>query len=446
MAEKTYLEDFTYAFMPFSYDNQADFHSIAQTMEKGGLWSPAPNQIRYLHSYVTDKLLSSDKSEKGCYQFVLREEGAPSAGIYLKKPWYCISGQSWQGVPTRFCFEIGQVQAFLFSTGVGILAFRLHLEDRDLRRVAALQYYLRKVAKQKLDLPEGTGCEGRQATLVQMSEVLLEEIQTFGPKLFFYSTAGNERANFLTYADVPRRDGGYTEDLYFLKWCYHDGYFYDKTSDLADSENFYSTAEVQWGVSPSAAVCLVNRIDNNRDFVEKTLQKNFQREYLFTYVLLLHQKYTMYLFLTKLGVGMNNDLQRLEEYKRRLYEFETDFMFTCVSEVPQYQRLYSKAGEVFALDQMFRDVQEPIVRLAEIRQQQAQEVGKKRDDRLNRVLTALSLLAIFSAITDAAAITSELGWLLGEQWVKIIQLAALALVLGLSLWILVGLLWARKKR
>lgn len=85
------------------------------------------------------------------------------------------------------------------------------------------------------------------------------------------------------------------------------------------------------------------------------------------YVLLLHQKYVLYMFLTRIGIGMYNNLATLEEYRQDLYEFETDFVFTCVTEVLQYQNLYYRMTEVFSLKNVYEDIHEPLISLGEIR-------------------------------------------------------------------------------
>ena len=62
------------------------------------------------------------------------------------------------------------------------------------------------------------------------------------------------------------------------------------------------------------------------------------------------------MLLTWIGIGANNDLSRLEKYRDQLCEFEMNFVFSCVTEVPQYQLLYDKMVEAFALKKMYEDV------------------------------------------------------------------------------------------
>jgi hypothetical protein len=147
-------------------------------------------------------------------------------------------------------------------------------------------------------------------------------------------------------------------------------------------------------------VCLALPDRSDKKFLRKTFIGNFKNEYLFMYILLLHQKYVMYLLLTRIGVGMNKDLGALEKYKEDLYDFETNFIFTHITEVPQYQMLYEKIYDAFSLKQMFDDVHDPLLSLEEIKRKTFEDEQKKADENLNMAITSLSYLSIISVFTD----------------------------------------------
>ena len=164
-----------------------------------------------------------------------------------------------------------------------------------------------------------------------------------------------------------------------------------------------------------------------------------------TYILLLHQKYMMYLFLTKMSSGLDGNLEQLEKYKTQLYDFETHYMFSYVSEVPQYQRFYQKVRKMFMLDALFGDVQEPLLQLTEIKKEKAEKEQREYGSRINTVLTTLSLLTIVSALTDASGITANLNWFIPSEVARIIQLVALGGVALVSLIMLFRLLFLKKR-
>ena len=157
------------------------------------------------------------------------------------------------------------------------------------------------------------------------------------------------------------------------------------------------------------------------------------------YIMLLHQKYVLYLFLTRVNVGACETLEALEEYRRLLYEFETDFVFTRVTEVPQYEKLYERIFEAFSLESMYKDVHEPLLLLSEVRRTAEQKAQEKQDRSLSTSLLFLSLLSIFSALIDSISFVRDFigklfGQYLGEvlivglQWLCVIAITVVAVL------------------
>ena len=216
-----------------------------------------------------------------------------------------------------------------------------------------------------------------------------------------------------------------------MRRCYSDGFIYTEDDKLDEKEIFIPSKDTTWGISPEAAVCLVCPKHGSEKFLRETFYKNFNAQYLFMYIFLLHQKYVLYMFLTKIGIGIYNDLGTLEEYRQELYEFETDFVFSCVTEVPQYQKLYDRMTEAFSLKKMYEDVHEPLISLGEIRREAAENGQKKRDGNVNKALLMLSVLSFFSALVDSFDfVESFFGWFLNEAGVRLVQVCC---VIGISI-------------
>ena len=121
-------------------------------------------------------------------------------------------------------------------------------------------------------------------------------------------------------------------------------------------------------------------------------------------------------------------------------------MYSHITEIPQYQQFYERVSHVFALSQLFQDVQEPITQLADLRRQAEEESQRKYDNRINTALTTLSLLTVVSALTDASGITSNLDWLISPLVSRAIQIIMLAIVFVSSILMLLRLFRLRKKK
>lgn len=440
-----YLNNFSYLFVPLTTENIEQFSAFYKNINAKTGWEPINVENRYLHRYVSERITKHAVEETGGYHFRLNGEFAQEQGLHLGTRHYSTEAKVYQGQKdTYFQFLIANVELFAFSTGICILAFELQFQDDDPIKIASAQYYLRKIATERIHLADDPDVNGRVSFVDISRKILNKAARGIDIDFFFYAAPNNEKANFLTYVDVPYKEE-YEKELFHLKWCYHDGFDYHDEAVSDDSENYVASRNTIWGITVSAAVCLVNRDEKQKEFIENVFQKNFRRQYLMTYILLLHQKYMMYLFLTKMSVGIDGDLKQLEKYKAKLYEFETHYMFTYISEVPQYQRFYAKVRNLFALEELFRGVQEPLSQLTEIQRQTAENKQREYDYRINTALTTLSLLTIVSAITDATGVTSNLTWLIAPQISRIIQIIMLILVSVVSIFMLVRLISLKKK-
>ena len=442
MSEKQYLSNFSYIFIPFYFEKEEHFYSFNDNLKKSYTWAPIDDEIRYLHRYVSDRLVNTNngKTNLNHYRLCNNNEVCSTDRFYKTSP-KTFKGQE----NVTFDFQISDVQLFSFNTTICIMAFQLQFQNDDPLQIAAAQYYLRKISTERIYTITDSGKENSFSFIDLSKKLLGNLVEKYELDFFFYATPQNERANFFTYIDMPSKKD-YSEELFFLKWCYHDGFVFEDDSEEDDSIDYVASKNTVWGISPSAAVCLVSRCDQNKNFIENVFQKNIQKQYLFTYILLLHQKYMMYLFLTKISVGIDNDLDLLENYKRRLYEFETKYMFSKVSEVPQYQRFYDKVAHCFFLKEMFQDVQEPLSRLTELQRQVSEERQRKYDNGINAALMTLSMLTIVSAVTDASGITNNLEWLFSPQISKIIQISMVTLVLLVSVLMIIRLFFLKNKR
>lgn len=434
-----YLNNITYVFIPFTFNELCGFRELVETIDKSRAWKTSQDEIKYMFKYVADKIKNDDKSKCQCFHYVLEERARKQIdnGLYSTLP------VKYKGKDEIFKFRILDAHLYCFSTTVGILAFKVHFDENEPLRISAAQYYLKKVSSQVF-LEEGR--DDRRHTFLALAKMLTGEFDK-NKKLdfFYYSNDGRERSNMFTYLEVEPQDS-YDMELFYLRNCYHDGFIYSK-DEKRDSEEIYSPSVDQfWGLSSEAAVCLACPKMGRKDFLTGRFFTNFNAQYLFMYVLLLHQKYVLYMFLTRIGVGMYNDLEKLEEYRNQLYEFETDFVFSCVTEVPQYQNLYERMTNVFSLKKMYEDVHEPILSLSEIRREASENEQKRQANNVDKALFVLAVLGFFSALIDSFDFASSFfGWFFDDIGIKIVQVIFIAVILVTAIYVFVSVKKSKKK-
>ena len=445
MSEHRYLENFSYIFIPFILQKETDFVEFNRALAKKAMWSVVEDDVRYLHRYVADCLVSRTKPIGNLYHYRLNPQSIGGIPLWINDRCYRTTPKKYKGeTGVGFDFQISDVELFSFNTSVCILAYKLQFQRTDPLYIAAAQYYLRKIDVEPICVTMEDGTEYRQ-TFIDLSQKLVGDLMhTYPLDFFFYAAPKNERANFLTYIDVPEKKN-YDKELFYLRWCYHDEFPFDEEENAGDCVNYAANANTHWGISSSAAACLVNRTEKRKEFLEKVFQKNFMQQYLLTYVLLLHQKNMLYLLLTKISVEAEEDMDKLENYKRRLHAFDSKYVFIKITEVPQYQRFYEKVMHAFSIREMFSDVEQPLSQLTEIQRLQHEEREQAHDRRTNTILIVLSCLTIVSALTDALGITSNIDWLISTQFSHGLQLGLAAAVLIIGVGMIIRLIFLKNK-
>lgn len=411
----------SYIFFPFRCRDAQNAAALLRSLEAGNQWERVEGKVQYLLKYVADKMERNASGKRGCSHFRLSGAAMETYGLGGEENIFYTDRHMYKGTEKEFGFEIRSVQLYCFSSSVSILVFQMHficgagsrsgLSSEEMLELASAQYYLKKVSREHIhkrgdDDPE-------PVTLLHLAQRLVE-LSCPGCKtdFFFYANPGTERANMLTYAEAGfSADYGY--ELFYLRGCYERNYVYYKDEEKDRREIYHASQNITWGLSPEAAVCITCPEQGGERFLHTTFFKNFQTQYLFMYILLLHQKYVLYLFLTMINAELYEKLETLEDYRQKLYKFETDFVFSRVTEVPQYQNLYDRMLEVFALRDMYEDVREPLLSLSEMRRSELEKQQKKSDDKMNHALFVLSLLGAVSALADMFQVTE---YFFGNTW------------------------------
>ena len=390
-----YMKNTSYFFVPFKYEKYERFKDLTRMLDESDSWDLVHDEIIYMMKYVADKL-DSRKPEQ-CLCFHYEWNGRKREDFSGLKDWFSTKKHPFQGTEISFRFQLIGIQLYCFSTSVCIMVFQVQFEKNDPNYIASAEYYLKKVGREKIFSDQNPN----EITFLKIAEKLMREVEEIGTfDYFYYANPSTERANVLSYLEMEKKED-YREDLFFLRYCYSEGFLYTEDQEREKKEINQSSHDMIWGVSQEAAVCITCPEMGRGTFIRTTFYRNFNYQYLYMYILLLHQKYVLYMFLTEIGVGRYNTLETLEEYRRRLYEFEADFVFSCVTEVAQYQRLYDRMTDVFALKDMYEDVNEPIRALTEERKRETEEEQKSREAKLNRSLLFLSILSVFSALIDS---------------------------------------------
>ena len=114
--------------------------------------------------------------------------------------------------------------------------------------------------------------------------------------------------------------------------------------------------------------------------------------------------------------------------------------------MPQYQELYDKILNAFALKEMYIDVNEPLKTLDEIQRQKAEELQNNNEKSLTRTLAVLSLLSVFSALVDSFDFIREFGSLMtwSSMIINIVQIVLVVMILTILVYVVIKVVNPRK--
>ena len=235
-------------------------------------------------------------------------------------------------------------------------------------------------------------------------------------------------------ADNSKSERNYSKHLFSLGRSYKPNFNYDgKALKESESDAHYSPmVYCDWCGSPSTMSCIINlnNVDiDDKSFLEGAFYKNFQNDYFFMYLILINQRFTTLYLLSKLTQN-KVDLDIVEE---QLCDFRTKYSFKSVSNEMTYQNLYNKMMLALDIDSLISDVEDASERL----KMEARQEDEKRERKTNRILTALAVLAIGSALVD---IKDYLNFLIPEGWAFGISLGVVVVSL------IVGLILSKKKK
>ncbi len=433
----------SYIFIPFYFDNEEEYKSIVSKCNDSG-FTRLDDDYKYLFKYVTERM---GKRE---YSHFVNKTLEPSDKVYES---FYSNGKRDEEGNLKFKaigadFQILEAQVYCFNTGVCIFVFAIHFKDDEPFKISENLYNFKKVGRTYFRLK---GTDDERITFLDYARKLIGN-QNF----MYFQNSEHERSNILTYLEVDAPADGsedlpetYKKELFFLRNCYGKNYTYDEKYNVCPEGEFhYHSKYVIWGLTNEAAVCLACPDMDKTNFIRNHFYPNFRKQYFSMYILLLHQKYVLYMFLMKIidleeaGKDQQEQLRILEQYKATLYDFEKDFLFSCVTEVPQYQMLYTKIYKQFSIADMVVDVHEPIRSIGSIKREQYEESVRKEDEKQNGLLFFLALLGIASALVDSFDYIEKTLGIIAPSVVVITQIIAFLIIVIGTIWFV----WKAKKK
>ena len=398
MEENIWIEQNNSAFIiiPFTISSNTRVEKFIQELLMTNNWKQSDIKIKFLYKYITQKLFCENHRKQKCFVVEYASHSATVADteIFLTEESCILPSSSLGGLNCpSYNFIIDSTRIIAFSSNIGMVAFNLHFlcEDADCMTVANSLYFLKKISEVKF---KNCVSESRGVSWISLAKSILSANSKRVNRstlldFSYYSEERFSRANFFVTVKNDsnnKNDNNNYQKLYYLKHGFTQNY------DLISTDTAYYCAPNgrKWGISSEGCACLITAED--RLVIRKQISE-FQGEYFLLYCLLLHQKYFYYKLLMQLGQPEGISSHKLKKYKSDLVGFESDFVFSTVTEVPQYQGVYEILFSQLHLSNLYADVKEPI-----------SNINNNKIEKNERAVSIIgffvSLLGLFSILAD----------------------------------------------
>lgn len=354
-------------------------------------WEKENLSTHKFYQFITNKLKVSSDSP-GCNLFKLINN-QKSNDIFLNQK-CCISDARTTGNESSqvLDFRIEAVYVVLFDSPVFFFVFEIAFinPEYSVRKMANSLYFIKKPAKTKISAKINNGA--KKKLLLDIAKDEMESVFSSGKisyEVFFYLDESYARSNYLLMSKIPKNTTPETihDYLYYLKHGFSDKYQLQEDNN----KDYHGPNGRHWGITSESSVCIIEDVSNQ--LVENKQFKEFKTEYFIMYTLLLFQKYTYFNLLNVLSSMNYRKKNELEKYKEQLEDFERDYVFSVITDIPQYKEVYELMVKELNLGRLSKDVQVPIKELNERKQ-------SSHERKIEAIGFLFSILGIFSIIVD----------------------------------------------
>ena len=359
-------------------------------------------KTRYLVESVYELFKENKDTECKCYY--LNSELWGSYGLPPRFSNISLRSEM-SGCSDIFDIAISAIRVYYFKTGIGFLEIEIQYPADDIDAISDVSFCLSNIFTNEHDSGDQ---ENRlffsyisDNTSVQFSlknsifNIL--NVATYNDDLKLFPA--NSRKKLLSYHSVitpPQED--IKKYIYALCNGLHSNVFYDEEMD--DNTGFSSISNQMWGISSTGVASVAYPSDKSRKFVETTFKRNTIYDYYYIFLLVAHEREILLKYNHE-AVKNRANPKALVSMKKDLLKLRVIYTYNTVSTESSYQRFYECISDEFNISSLEADIRD-VVEAVDC------HVNDIKDRKMNTILAALSLLAIFSILTDGIALADRI--------------------------------------
>lgn len=288
---------------------------------------------------------------------------------------------------TMLCIE--KLRIFSFDTSVAFLELSIPVQSDNLEKTADIVSQLRLSNQKSIVLPNGM--------ITEINYTVENILNKFGKiTVFEHLGSSSETRPELFVSTVLDKE---PDNVLLHSYRIANGLDSRYHGEFTDGEFYSNFSYIKWCVTDRGVCNIGIKTENkeNCDFISNNWHSYTETRYIVWYILVLHQKYSMYQYMN--DIADRSAFGNLREFQRKIMLFNTKYRFSIISEESSHQKLYEIMSKVKCLDDEFNDIDDEIIRISEYYE-------SKNDKNNTKAMTIISILCAASAIKDFYGIIS----------------------------------------
>ena len=384
--------------VPVSVENDRRFFNFIDNSDQ---WKPLEQEklkINYLFNYAAD--IATNKTTCKIYEHTNPED----IPVYMFEKELNLSESP----------VISEIRLVYFGTGVAFIELHVIYGSLSVDDIIEFAYLFKKAKK-----ADGKAYDkGDKISLFTALRTILPPEES-GAVLFFANTGAADFKlqalcyHFLLIDDTDYDDSKLPETIFLLKRSYNHDFIYDSNADKSKYDMTYKPFDyTHWGGCQEGIVCISKLTGNQKtdSFITSYQYDHLVNDYRFMYLLLLNQRYSAIKYINQIAIA--DDKKSVEELNRKIIDLKTKYTFHVISDEMIYQNVYSQMYSILEIDKLLCDIEENGDKLTTIQN----EGAAKSEKTTERLLLAISLFSIFSAMIDSASFFDRIPITLIQKW------------------------------
>lgn len=301
------------------------------------------------------------------------------------------------GCSDIFDIAISAIRIYYFKTGIGFLEIEIQYPSDDIDAISDVSFCMSNIFTNEHDSGEqenrlffSYNYDGNTTSFsIKNSIYKILNVDNHQDSLKLFPS--NSRKKLMSYHSVITKPQENTEKcVYALCNGLHSNVFYDETMD--ENTGFSSVSSQLWGISSSGIASVAWPNENGRRFVENTFKRNTIYDYYYIFLLVAHEREILLKYNHE-AVKNRTNPKALVSMKKDLLKLRVVYTYNTVSTESSYQRFYECIADEFNISSLEADIRDVVEAVDS-------HINERKDTRLNTVLSAISILAIFSVLID----------------------------------------------